>query len=108
MVAHDYEPTLAVDEVDDLLEMAKRPDLYGTLPAVDGWVATWDLNYAAAEGWALKASKAVADFDYSDDAGSYSRQQVYAMAKEQEKSYRSRALGSLPISRNDDLSEVLP
>lgn len=101
MVAATYEPTLDVTELADLVDLARRPDADGNLPDATGWVPTWDLNYAAAEGWSWKAGKAAADFDYSDDAGSYSRSSVYDAAVEREKHYRSRAIGSLPMSKNE-------
>lgn len=94
----DREPTLDPSDVDDLLAAARRPDRDGVLPGADGWVGTWDLNAAAAEGWALKAGRAAADFDYSDDAGSYSRQQVFEMCKRQETTYRNRIVASMPLS----------
>lgn len=101
MTAHDREPTLAVADVDDLVAMAKRPDADGLLPTDAGWTPTWELNAAAAAGWNWKAGKATADFDFSDDAGSYSRQQVFEMCKAQEDSYRKRAHGTIPLSRDE-------
>ena len=101
MTAATYEPLLADAELADLVALAKRPDADGALPDATGWIPTWDLNFAAAEGWSWKASKAATDFDYSDDAGSYSRKQVYDMCADREKYYRSRALGSLPISKHN-------
>lgn len=106
LTAATYEPILEDADLDDLVALAKRPDADGNLPDADGWVATWDLNFAIAEGWAIKAGRASSDFTYSDDAGSYNRREVYDACVEREKHYRSRALGSLPVSRNDPDLEV--
>lgn len=110
MTAATYEPVLEEGDLADLVELAKRSDRYGVLPDDDAWVPTWDLNYAAAEGWSIKAARASSDFTYSDDAGSYNRREVYDMCADREKHYRSRALGSLPVSKHDpdDVIELAP
>src|SRR5687768_11933327 len=99
--ASDREPLLTEDELDDLVAAARRPDPDGLVFGEDGYVEKWDLNAAIAEGWGMKAAKVAGDFDYSDDAGSYSRQQVYEMCKRQEADYRKRALGSITLSPHD-------
>lgn len=106
MTAAAYEPVLDEGELDDLIALAKRPDVDDRDPEDDGWVPTWDLNFAAAEGWGYKAAKVAGDFDYTDDAGNYRRQQVFEMCAAREKHYRSRAIGSLPISRNTPTEEL--
>lgn len=110
MTAAAYEPVLDADDLADLVELAKRPDRYGVLPDDAEWAPTWDLNYAAAEGWSIKAGRASSDFTYSDDAGNYNRREVYDMCVDREKHYRSRALGSLPVSKHDpdEVVEVTP
>lgn len=106
LTAATYEPILEEGDLDDLVALAKRPDVDGNLPSSSAWSPTWDLNYAIAEGWSIKAGRASSDFTYSDDAGSYNRREVYDACVEREKHYRSRALGSLPVSRNDPGLEV--
>lgn len=64
------------------------------------YVETWDFNAAAAVGWGIKAGKVAGDFDYSDDAGSYSRQQVFEMCKRQEETFRKKVSGWMPLSPN--------
>ena len=105
--AADREPTLTELELDDLVAAARRPDPAGLVFEDDGYVPTWDLNFAIAEGWGMKASKVAGDFDYSDDAGSYSRQQVFEMCKRQEADYRKKILGSVPVSRHEPSSFVV-
>lgn len=113
MVVFDREPVLSTDDVDDLVAVAKRPDAAGLSPSAVGWVPTWELNAAAAEGWERKASRAAGDFDYTDDAGSYSRSAVFDMCKRQADTFRKRILSTLPVSKNDptipvDAFEVAP
>lgn len=98
LTAADREPVLDPDTIDELVDLARRADAFGRSPASADWTPTFDVNAAAAEGWERKAGLAAGDFDYSDDAGSYSRQQVYEMCKRQAETYRKRALGSLPIA----------
>lgn len=94
MVAKTSEPTLSDEEVDELVTLARRPDQYGTDVNVTGWVETWDLNAAAAEGWRRKAGKVAGEFDFSIGAGSYSRSQAYAMCLDQAKTYAKKIIGS--------------
>ena len=56
----------------------------------DDWVATYDLNAAAADVWDQKAAQAAADYDYSADGASLKRSQVYAHCSRQAAIYRSR------------------
>lgn len=163
MTASDRPPVLTSDELDDLVDVARRadtgdhaPDTYVTWKAAlalavgalvvpsarnghvyevtvsdgaagavepvwpteegetvtaDGvtyeeagaalWTPTWDLNRAAAAGWEWKAGKATPDFDFSDDAGTYSRQQVFEMCKRQARDYAKKTTASIPLSRNE-------
>jgi len=54
------------------------------------WIATYDLNAAAADIWEEKAA-AVADlYDFNADGGSHSRSQKYEQYMKNARSYRSR------------------
>jgi len=54
------------------------------------WVATYDLNAAAAKIWTEKASALAAKFDFKADGGDYSRSQAYEHAKGQADFYAKK------------------
>lgn len=54
------------------------------------WVATYDLNAAAADIWQEKAGGLAALYDFSADGGNYSRSQAYEQAMKQARYYRAR------------------
>lgn len=54
------------------------------------WIATYDLNAAAADVWDERAATVAQDFDFSADGGNYSRSQVAAQYQERARYYRSR------------------
>jgi hypothetical protein len=76
MVAYDIDPVLDTDAVDDLLVIAKTPDIDGLLPSDDDWTPTWNLNMAAATGWEWKAAKAAGRFDFGEDGQRFNASQV--------------------------------
>lgn len=61
-----------------------------TWTANTNWIATYDLNAAAADIWEEKAATAAADFDFTADGGNYSRSQVYEQFMKNARHYRSR------------------
>lgn len=58
MVAAGTEPVLEQADLDVLLRLASRRDLSGRYTSDVGWVPTYDLAAAAAEGWRWKAAQA--------------------------------------------------
>ena len=69
-----------------------------TLPPVatlnPNWVATYDLNAAAAQIWEEKAAVPAADYDMNVDGGNYTRSQVYEQAMKQARHYLARRKAS--------------
>ncbi len=61
-----------------------------TMDDNDDWVATYDLNAAAADLWGEKAAVVAEDFDFLADGGSFKRSQVLTQYGERERYYRSR------------------
>jgi hypothetical protein len=61
-----------------------------TQDANDDWIATYDLNAAAADIWEEKAAVVAQDFSFSADGGSYSRDQVYGQYMKNVRFYRSK------------------
>jgi hypothetical protein len=98
MVESATEPTLTEDDLDDLMDAAARPDADGLDRSDADWTPTWDLNAAAAEGWARKASKAAANFNFAEDGQRFDRAQIYAHCAAQQKVYADKAMGSLPLT----------
>ena len=61
-----------------------------TLEANDYWIATYDLNQAAAAIWQEKAGQCAGAFDFMADGGYYYRNQAYKNALAQARYYSSR------------------
>lgn len=56
----------------------------------DDWIATYDLNAAAADIWEEKAASVAHQFDFNADGASYNVSQKFAMYMRQAKHYRAR------------------
>lgn len=65
----------------DVLDLTANPD----------WIATYDLNAAAADIWTEKAATTAADYNFSADGGKYDRAQVYEQFMAQARHYHSRS-----------------
>jgi hypothetical protein len=65
----------------DVLDLGANPD----------WIATYDLNAAAADIWEEKAAAVASDYTFSADGGHYLRSDVYEQFMKQARHYRSRA-----------------
>lgn len=97
LTAWESEPALSVDQVDTLVRKARRADVAGRAPTDEDWEPTWNLAYAIALGWQLKAGIAAGYFDRA----TFTRQmkesgihkQCLAMAKE----WKKKAATSVPV-----------
>lgn len=98
-VAATSRPTLEAATVGALLDAYPMEDSEGRRPTDDGWVGTWDLNAAAAEGWRMKAGKVAGDFNFSADGASYSKADVLAHCLEMETKYASLSHGLMATLR---------
>ena len=110
MVAADQEPTLDSDAIDELLAMAVRPDAAGLISTEDGYVTTWDLNAAAAEGWRWKAAQVANRFDFGADGQTFSRSDFLKHCLEMADRYSKRYASSVkvPALEDDWHSNYLP
>jgi hypothetical protein len=97
MVAASVAPTLTVDEVDDLLDQARRADVYGIPPTFAGWTPTWAFSSAAAAGWRLKAAKVSGEFSFTSDGQTHNRNEVFEMCLKMADRYARGAVGSVPL-----------
>ena len=77
MVAASAVPTLDAAEVDDLMLMAARNDSVNVPPGEPLWVATYDLNAAAAEGWRWKAGRVAGEYTIGQDGSSLNRSDMH-------------------------------
>ncbi len=60
------------------------------------WIATYDLNAAAADIWAEKAGAVAANYDFATQGQSFNRNQQYLSYMQQSRYYRSRkAIGTI-------------
>lgn len=91
-LAPDLEPTIPDADVDTLLATAKRPDSCGRAPSDPDWTPTWDTDAAAADGWEMKAGRALA-FDFSEDGQRFTPSQINKQCLEMAALYR-RGSGS--------------
>ncbi len=91
MIAEPFGSSTYTDQaLTDWIEAYPVIDASGNEPADDAWVSTYDLAACASELWAEKAAGVAADFTFSADGASYSRDQVYAQYMRQVRYYGSR------------------
>lgn len=105
------EPTSALfsdAQLADFIAQAWYWDSASRDPSHESWIATFDLNAAAAEVWQVKAGNYAADYDFAADGGRYDRSQRHAHAMQQARHYRVRS-GPRPVQfSRERLIGVLP
>lgn len=90
MVAYDVDPQLAALDLEYLLNQARRVDDNGRVYTDPDWVATYNLNFAAARGWELKAAKCSNRFNFSSDVNSFQRKQTFDNCIKMAETYNKR------------------
>lgn len=73
------DPEISLSEMADLLFMAATDDEDGNSPDDDAWTPTYSTvgcYRAIAEGWTIKAGKAVGRFDFTTDGQQFRRSQT--------------------------------
>lgn len=95
LCAVDLEPPLSAAEVDRLLNMSRRSDSSGRYPDDVGWESTFDLRWAAAEGWRWKAGKCAQYFDFSADGASINKQQIMENCQKMSKFYAAASADTI-------------
>lgn len=97
MCASDQGPALSSDDLDQLLELAAQADADGRMPADPAWVPTYDLAWAAAEGWRWRAGRVASEVAWSADGLTVQAQQARdgALAMAATWSARSGRAGSV-------------
>lgn len=84
------EPVLAAAEVEILIDMARRVDVNGVEPGDASWEETYDVNYAVAQGWLVKAGRLADRYLFMDAGTMYSRQQYYDHCMKQHQKFLMR------------------
>jgi hypothetical protein len=98
MVAADQEPKLDEDDLAAILAGFQKVDVNGVAPDETGWVPTYNLRAAAAEGWRWKAGRA-AELQSTDlDGDRMSANQIFDHCQEMIKTY-SRGTASVSIGK---------
>lgn len=97
MTAAESDPVLSIDELDELVLMARRADRYGREISDADWIETYDLNAAAAEGWRWKAGKAASDVTFNTDGQGFSMSHLIAHCERMSRHYAGRTLTSIPV-----------
>ena len=103
------EPVLASEELDILLQTAKRVDVNGLRPVDNGWVPTYNVNYAVSQAWLLKAGRLAHLYLFMSGGKMLSRQQFYDHCIAQAKRYASKAgISSLRLGPGVDSLDTVP
>lgn len=97
MCAAGTEPTLTDDELWDLVRRARRRDVDGLYPYDGGWAESYDLNFAAAEGWRQKAGKATPLYTFAVDNQRSEQGQIYQFCLRQAQEYASKIVTAIPL-----------
>ena len=109
MVAESDSNIYDHEELTEIIERYPVLDSEGLSNDDEDWMATYDLNAAAAEVWAEKAAALVGSFDFGADGATFTRSQQYDQAKRQARYYGARRqVGSIRLVSewvDDDLVE---
>lgn len=85
------EPVITSGEKTILLAMAVTADKYGVWPTDANWEQTYDVNYAIAQAWLLKASRLAPRYLFMSGGKMLSRNQYYDHCIKQYKAYSMKA-----------------
>jgi hypothetical protein len=87
----EVDPTLSAGEIDMLVDMAKRVDVYHIWPSDASWNPTWDVNFAIAQAWLLKAGRLSGAYLYMSGGKMLSRNQMYDHCLKQYRIFANKA-----------------
>lgn len=66
LTAHDLEPVLSDEDLEDVLSAAALIDAAGLDPLNEEWTPSYDLNAAASQAWLIKAGRAAAETEVEE------------------------------------------
>lgn len=98
-VAADSEPALSPEDLNDVLSQAKRADVYGRPPTDENWSPSWEIDWAAAEGWEMKAALAASKNQTITDGRGTASSYLYLNCVRMAEKFRERILSSAPITK---------
>jgi len=84
-------PTLSEDELRLLVRKAQRADSSQRAPSDDLWEPTWNIPFAVALGWKLKAGKLVGAYDTEAGPQKFKRSQFRQHCLDQAKQWQKQA-----------------
>ena len=104
------DPCVASEEIDIFLSMAKRLDENGVEPNdTENWTPTWDVNYAVAQIWLLKAGRLAGFYMFMSGGKMFSRQQFYDHCMRQYRIYLSKSpLKAFRLGRDEQVLSNIP
>lgn len=108
MTAATLEPVLSDDDLNALLALAAIPDHVGLIVTDVGWVPTYDLNYAAAEGWRWKAAKAASSYAFVMDGDNPTASWLHVRCKNMADAYSRKIVTSVPVSTGRFVPPIVP
>lgn len=88
-------PRLSDAELVVIANRSARADADGLGVKEEGWTPTYDLTWAAARAWDVKAGKAAGKVDVTDSGVTVKRSDIHAHCKAQAQHYRSLLSGSI-------------
>lgn len=89
--APNDEPTLASEELDILLQMARTSDRNGLWPTDTGWEGSWNINYAISQAWLLKSTRLADRYLFMSGGKMLSRNQFYEHCMQLARKFASKA-----------------
>lgn len=109
LVDSETDPVLASADIDVLLDMAKEVDINGVRPGETGWENTYNVHYAVAQGWLLKAGRLANRYLFMTGGKMFSRQQYYDHCMKLYRTYLGKSgLRSVRLSGPDDRLDYVP
>ncbi len=88
-------PRLTDPELLAIVARSARVDASGRGILEEGWSPTYDLTWAAARAWQIKAGKAAGKVDVADSGVTLKRSDIQAHCRRQAEYYRSLLAGSI-------------
>lgn len=99
-------PALSDSDLEALLCDARRPDANGLLVGDAGYAPTWDLNFAAMNGWLLKAAKTSKFYDVTTQSRTHAASQVHDHCVDMANEYRKKLAVSAPVERRTNVGRI--
>jgi hypothetical protein len=100
LTAADYDPQLTADDLDDMVQIARRADSAGREYGDEDWEPTYDVNAACYSGWMTKAARAAGDFRFEEDNQGFYREQVYRHCVQQAARF-NRGVVAVPMTSSE-------